>query len=435
MLTLEAIRKNTSSGDRVELFLSGPAAPPQLQAGPIFFELDGVNATDLSVLDGFVGSIVHCAMAAREPLHVRGRLTRTCLRQLSQYQRFWSLIRPDRYAPVAITADEVVADRGDTRDLPAVAAYSGGVDSSFSVVRNKLKLKGMDSIPLEAVLTVHGFDVLLSDTAGFARRLDRLQPVIEELGLRRYVVRTNIKELILQDWLDAYAAQLAACLHMVCHRHSKALIASDGYAHCPDFEFAGNPITVPLLSTARLKVLYEGAEYGRTDKVALLAQYPTVRRSLKFCWEGPDADRNCGKCRGCILTYMNFRAVGIDNPECFDTPVDESIVGNFPTKHLAGLALRYELLEHLWRVPQLADLTARFAEPIMRFEQEEAQRRSPATEPKGTAQDVLSSEMPVPANARDRPYPYPDVPIADHSMNRTPGYLWKLKSYMARFLK
>jgi hypothetical protein len=373
MLALRVIRRSTDTGERVELILNGPAAPPQLRAGPIFFELDTGDATDLSVLDGFVGSIIHCAMGARQPLHVEGRVTRTCLRQLDQYQRFWSLVRPDRYSPVTITADEIVADRGDIRNLPAVAAYSGGVDSSFTVVRHKLKLKGMDSIPLDAVLIVHGFDVLLSDKSGFAGRLDRLQPVVEELGLRRYVVRTNLKELVLQDWMDSYAAQLVGCLHMVSHRHSKALIASDGYAQFPDFNFAGNPISIPLLTTALLKTFYEGAEYGRTDKVALLAKYPTIRRSLKFCWEGPHADRNCGKCRGCVLTYMNFRAIGIEEPDCFDTPVDESIVGNYPVKHVAGLALRYELLERLWAVPELAKLAARFNEPVTRFEQGEAE--------------------------------------------------------------
>jgi hypothetical protein len=434
MLTLRARRTETDTGHRVELSLAGPESPPQLQARPIFFELDGSAAADISVLDGFVGSVVHCAMERGAPLHVEGRLTRTCLRQLAQYQRYWSSIRPDRYSPIVITADEIVADRGDTRDLPAVAAYSGGVDSSFSVVRHALRLKGMDSIPLDAVLIVHGFDVLLADTAGFARRLDRLQPTVEELGLRRYVVRTNLKELILQDWIESYTSQLVACLHMVGHRHTRALIASDGYAQCPDFVFGGNPISVPLLSTSRLKIYYEGAEYGRTDKVALLARYPTVRRSLKFCWEGPDADRNCGKCRGCILTYMNFRAVGVENPDCFDNPVDDAIVGNFPTKHVAGLALRYDLLEHLWQLPHLAELTERFAEPILRFERDELEKLA-ATAP--------SHAMPAPPN-REPSEPSVDQPpaaadgtpaAAGHSTNVTPGNVRKLKSYMARFLK
>src|SRR5690349_2947250 len=117
MLTLRARRTDTATGARVELVLLGPEAPPQFEAGPIFFELDGANAADVSVLDGFVGSVVHCAMERHTALHVEGRLTRTCLRQLAQYQRYWSLIRPDRYSPVTITADEIVLDRGDTRDL------------------------------------------------------------------------------------------------------------------------------------------------------------------------------------------------------------------------------------------------------------------------------------------------------------------------------
>ena len=337
MLILNAERKDVDTGSRVELTLTGSAAPPQLQDQPIFFELDGSDAADLELLDGFAGAVIHCAMERRQPLHINGRLSRKCLRHLRRYQQFWSRIHSERYVPIPITAEEIVKDQGDTRDLPAVAAYSGGVDSSFSVLRHALRLSGIDSHPLQAVATVHGFDVLLADEAGFKRRIERLKPAIEELGLDRYVVRTNIKELIIQDWIKSYPTQLVACLHMLGHRYSKALVASDGYAQCPDFEFGGNAISIPLLTTSRLKVFYEGGESGRTDKAILIANYPTVLRSLKFCWEGPDADRNCGKCRGCILTYMNLRAAGVERPDCSTHPSTKASSAIFRSSILQAL--------------------------------------------------------------------------------------------------
>lgn len=385
MLTLRASRKSTDTGGRVELILNGPALPPQLQAGPIFFEISGSGAADIDVLDGFVGGLVHFIMETRQPLHVEGRLTRTCLRNLTEYQRFWSLVQPQRCSAVSITADEIVADRGDTRNLSAVANYSGGVDSAFTIVRHGLKLIGMDTVPIDAVMIVHGFDVPSSNAIVFARLLDRLQPVIEELGLRRYVVRTNLKELALQNWVESYTAQLVSCMHMVGHRHSNALVASDGYAHNPVFQYGGNPITVPLLTSSRLGVFYEGGNYGRTDKVALLAKYPTVMRSLKFCWEGPDPWRNCGRCMKCYMTYMNFRAVGVKNPDCFDTPVNEEMVGDYTIKHDAGLALRYPLLERLWRIPELAELTARFSAPILNYEKQANLRAASSSDTRGFA--------------------------------------------------
>lgn len=348
--------------------MDGPGLAPQLQAEPIYFEVDGSDLTDVPVLDGFVGGLVHYLMEHRHDLHVEGRLSRTALRNLADYQRFWSLVQPGRCTPVRISADEIVPDHGNDRGLPAVANFSGGIDSTFTVLRHSLGLCGMDTVPPIAALIVHGFDVPLADEAGFNRLLERLRPIWEEQNLQRYVVRTNLKEMAVQNWLDSYPAQLVCCLHTVSHRHSTALVASDGYAQSPSFEFGGNPIAVPLLSTSRLKVFYDGGQIGRTDKVALLAQYPQVRRSLKFCWQGPDPDRNCGRCPKCLLTYLNFRAAGIEAPECFDSPVSDDAVGTFTIRNNSSLPLAYEVLEHLWKSPSLADLAENFHAPIAKFE-------------------------------------------------------------------
>src|SRR5262245_2943746 len=398
MLTLRAIRKPTNAGDRIELVLNGPGIAPQLQAAPIFFEVEGSDLTELAVLDGFIGGVLHYLMENQHDLHVEGRLSGSTLRNLSDYQQFWSLLHASRCTPVRISADEIVADRGNDRGLPAVVNFSGGIDSTFTVVRHGLRLCGTETIPPAAALIVHGFDVPLADEAGFRRLLDRLQPILEEVGLPRYVVRTNLKEMALQNWLDSYPAQLVSCLHAVSHLHSTALVASDGYAQSPSFEFGGNPISVPLLSTSRLRVLYDGGQTGRTEKVAQLARYPRVRRSLKFCWQGPDPDRNCGRCPKCLLTYLNFRAVGIEAPECFDVPVSDDAVGTFTIRNRSSLPLGYEVLEHLWKSPSLAGLADRFHSSILRFEEENG-LQPPARPAPGPRDIVFPVCHPVPHDA------------------------------------
>ena len=379
MVTLRVVRKSGDTGGRIELILSGDDLPPQVENDPLYFEVSGSDVADVAVADGFVGGLIHFLMETRQDLHVEGQISDTCLRNLVEYQRFWSLVQSERCSPIKISADEIVPNRASAPALPAVANYSGGIDSAFTVVRHRLQLCGLDTVPLQAVAIVHGLDVPLADQQGFSRLLDRLQPVIEEYGLTRYIVRTNLKELALQNWLDSYAAQIVACLHTVSHRHSTILLASDGYGQNPVFEYGGNPISVPLLTTSRLKVLYDGGHYGRTDKTRLIANYPTVVRSLKFCWEGPQVDRNCGRCLKCLLTYMNFRAVGVKEPACFDVPVPEDSVGNFAIRHSAGLILGYEVLHHLWQIPELAELTERFAAPLLRFEAMQGVAASPGS--------------------------------------------------------
>ncbi len=370
MLVLRVARKSTDAGERIEMNLSGDDILPQLQDEPIFFEVHGSEAADVQLCDGFVGGVLHYLMESRQDLHIEGKVSTTCLRNMLAYQRYWSLVRPERCSTVRITADEVVPDRDAPDHLPPVANYSGGIDSTFTILRHCLQLCGMDSVPPQRVAIVQGFDAPLADDEGFARLLDRLQPAIEQFGVRRYIVRTNLKELGLQDWVESYAAQLVACLHTVSDRHSTALIASDGYGQSPAFEYGGNPISVPLLTTSRLKVLYDGSAYGRTEKVRLIAKYPIVERSLKFCFEGADVARNCGRCRKCFLSYLNFRAAGVRNPACFDTPVSEELIEKFVIPNSATATLWYEVFAHLRQIPGLAEDVARFELPLRRFEEE-----------------------------------------------------------------
>jgi hypothetical protein len=58
---------------------------------------------------------------------------------------------------------------------------------------------------------------------------------------------------------DSYSAQLVACLHTVSHRHSTALLASDGYGQMPVFEYGENAVDTARTASAKLR-----------DKIAII---------------------------------------------------------------------------------------------------------------------------------------------------------------------
>ena len=67
-----------------------------------------------------------------------------------------------------------------------------------------------------------------------------------------------------------------------------------------------------------MAIVHDGAGFSRTEKVALIATDALASKTIKVCWEGKDTYENCGVCEKCIRTRLNFAAVGITNPECFD---------------------------------------------------------------------------------------------------------------------
>lgn len=312
----------------VTLLHADGAAPRE-----IFFEIADTVLPVPAVLDGFLLGIIFYAMQRGEALHVRGAVSHQLLANLREYQEAWTLWRPQRYRRIAITAD-TIADVEGVRPRKALSAFSGGVDSIFTMLRHGLRNRALDGQPLDdTVVLVHGFDVPLAAADGFARLRDRLTPLARDMGLGIKVVRTNLRQALPQDWEDSVAAQLACCLHNFSHDHSDALVGSSEPYDALVIPWGSSPITDHLLSGSLMRIIHDGAGYSRTEKVALIAQHPAAVNSLKVCWEGPDPSQNCGVCEKCTRTRLNFMALGEASPSCFGTPFDPAAITTMPIRN------------------------------------------------------------------------------------------------------
>jgi hypothetical protein len=173
---------------------------------------------------------------------------------------------------------------------------------------------------------VQGFDIDCEDQASFGGLVRRTTQILEQYGLRPITVRTNVRKFALQDWEHCHAANIAAVLHQFSPRYGYGMIAStDSYNH-QSIPWGSSPATDYLLGGNAMEIVHEGAGYSRTEKVEFIAKHPAIARYLKVCWEGPNPDRNCGSCEKCVRTRLNFMAVGMPEPGCFDTPFDIAMV-------------------------------------------------------------------------------------------------------------
>jgi hypothetical protein len=289
----------------------------------IFFDLVGSVAPEPEVLDGFVFGIIFFAMQLGGDLRVHGRMTLEALRNLSEFQEAWSSWKPQLYAKVKVLPDEAVDDVPRRGRTEALAAFSGGVDSIFTVLRHAGKELGLASYPLNrAVLMVHGFDVPLDQPEQFESLRNRVRPLLDELNLQALTMRTNLHKLSLQDWEDSCMAQLSCCLHNYAHEFAYGLVGSTEPYNAMVIPWGSNPATDYLLSGNGLRLVHDGAGYTRTEKVAQIARRQTAVRVVKVCWEGEQTGTNCGTCEKCIRTQLNFLAIGVPGAPCFDRPLE-----------------------------------------------------------------------------------------------------------------
>lgn len=299
-------------------------------ADSLEIHVDLLGETDVpapDVLDGFVIGVIFHAMASGRPLRIHGALSRSACMNLHEYQAAWMVWQPGRYRQVELIPDSVVDLPIATQPPRAISAFSGGVDGSFTAVRHARGWLGNASYPLHDVALVQGFDVPLDDDAGFERLVLRIRPLIDALGVRLRLMRTNLKHVARQRWEDSFGAQIASCLHNFSHLNAYGLMGSgEPYSHIT-YPWGSTPATDYLLSGDRMRLILDGSAYSRTEKIEGLSREPNALNVLKVCWEGSDPGRNCGHCEKCVRTRLNLLAVGVTESDCFDEPFDLAEIG------------------------------------------------------------------------------------------------------------
>ncbi len=269
--------------------------------------------TDLA--DSFVLATLQWAMRLNQPLTVHGRVSRSLLANLDEWQAVWATWLPQEYHRIEIIPDEVDdAPAGQTK--ASVAAFSGGVDSTYTVWRHTRKQNTRWSSPLTAGLMVHGFDIPLSRPAAFAEAAKKSREMLADVGLELIECATNFKE-IPHSWEHCFAAAAASALALVQKQFDTGLLGSSHAYDEVHQPWGSTPVGDPLLSSHGMRIVHDGADAKRIEKVAAISTWPAARRLLRVCWEGPETEKNCCRCEKCVRTMVEFLSASGKVPEAF----------------------------------------------------------------------------------------------------------------------
>ncbi len=285
----------------------------------VFYEFDSqIEWSENTLLDGHVFAILLYACSLGKPLKVHGPISRTALRNIDELQLAWGKWKPEIYKKIEIIPDYV--DNKIRRQIggKTIAAFSGGVDATFTALRHTKILPENIRYPLSSVLMVHGFDVDVYNCRDFKQLTKRVSPLLEYLDLEFRTIRTNSRDLKLQDWNDSHGLELAACLHMLSDEFEFGIIGSSGSYDNFAMPWGSSPVTDHLISGSQLSIIHDGAGFSRTEKVAGILNFPIACKTIKVCWSAADQSGNCGRCEKCVRTQLNFLAAGASSPQpCF----------------------------------------------------------------------------------------------------------------------
>jgi hypothetical protein len=109
--------------------------------------------------------------------------------------------------------------------------------------------------------------------------------------------------------------------------------------------WGGHPLPYLMASSEDFRVVYDGGDHTRTQKVGLIAGWTDGAERLRVCWQGPITGGNCGRCEKCIRTKLNFLASGNLPPASLgDTPTAVEIA-HLQLRSEAHVRLMEEIIE------------------------------------------------------------------------------------------
>jgi len=209
---------------------------------------------------------------------------------------------------------------------PRAACFlSGGVDSLFTLRKNRREVAASHPASIQDAILVYGFDMGYSEglehISSFDLARQALQDVARDASVQIVPVYTNIRHLCEDGgfWIYWYfGAALASVGHALAGRISRVSIASSSiFDRAEDMALAhgSHPALDPLYSSYNLRVLHDGARFSRLDKVRAIADWGVAMKGLRVCTRNLEGVLNCGRCEKCVRTLLELLAVGASGYE------------------------------------------------------------------------------------------------------------------------
>ncbi len=249
------------------------------------------------------------AVTLGEPLIISKPVDRGLFSNVHELMHIWNCWY--HLKPVAIEAD-IQEHQVQPSGRATAALFSGGVDAWFTLLTHGRDSNRPDRVRIDDLLCVWGLDIKLDKTDEFRALRDALVRATDGLGMDFVEVATNVLQTSWQRrvncWHRFHNCALASIAHALSGRYARLLVPS---SHRYDYTmpWGSHPLTDPLLSSSRTKIIHDGAGFSRVEKTETLIESEAALNSLQVCW-ATGCYRNCEACSKCYRTMTTLFLLG-----------------------------------------------------------------------------------------------------------------------------
>lgn len=295
--------------------------------------------------DGFLIAMLLLAMQHGNDIRVKGVVSPKLLSGIKEYQRIFNMWFPKKFSLIDIDCEEIESPRHEGRGGSVVSAFSGGVDSFFTLWSHLPRNDGDTNTQITDTLFIHGFDIRLEHVSAYSILRDAYTEMFESLGINLLTGSTNIQNFDTRsNWGLFHGTSLIGFAHVIgCGMEKFYVPASHTYKDL--IPWGTDPRTDHLLSAESLEVIHDGAAYTRVEKTEVLSRWPETYDKLKVCSPG-DSTLNCCQCEKCLRTMVTLDMFGaLRNYSTFPGRINNNLVRKCRYFNPSDFAFPKEILD------------------------------------------------------------------------------------------
>lgn len=316
--------------------------------------------------DAFAVGLLPLALALGEDLEVEGALSPRLAAGLEEYQRALHFWFPRQQKRVGLRCGSLEALPPDQAGQGCATLFSGGVDSSYTLMAHQPGWQPLPQFQARYALFVKGFDIPLQDRRDHELSLPVFTRELAPMGVEVIDCATNLRYLTsgLLKWRIPHGAALVA-VGLALDRLLRYLLVPATYGLDELIPLGTSPMIDHWLSTDTLKVIHHGSTVSRIEKVEAISRWEPAQHFLRVCID--DQKRrgveNCCRCEKCIRTMAMLEMCG--NLAAFTT-----FSRPYRRSDMLHWVPRYEMGEVLWMIETFQYVRSRGKTeylPLLRF--------------------------------------------------------------------
>lgn len=299
--------------------------------------------------DAFLSAMVLLAMQHGEDIEVRGEVSPRLLIGINEYQLPFCMWFPWRFKPVRIECESLTVPSTESgRDL-VVSAFSGGVDSFFTLKSYLSRNELPESARISHLLFVHGFDIKLDHLKSYPLLRDDYRGMCDRLGIKLISCRMNCQQFGTRvNWGVFHGSALIGAAHAAGKRTAMFYVPSS-HTYTSLMPWGSDPGIDYLLSTETTQVIHHGTGFRRTEKTEAIARWEETHDKLRVC-ASDDSTLNCSKCEKCIRTMMTLDMLGVlERYSTFQQPLTGSLIRSCRYRNRSDFSFANEIISYAYR--------------------------------------------------------------------------------------